>query len=526
MNRFLILFWLLFCFTLIPFSGAAKDTLQIRQQIEQGKQLLIGHQYVQAVELFISALQQAEGTGQPMLVFDAEYNLGVSYSFVSANGQAMEHYYHAYRIADEADLDWQRKTYVENGIAGIYYAEKKYDKAREMLSNCLDEAIANYDSTSVVAYSLNLAEVCTMLDDTTRAEDYLVLAKTYEAGSSTRYLRHLELAKLRMRQQRYDEVWELCERLLQRDQISQNNRSILLLYKIHILLERGRYEEALLLAEEAKPICQAEQKAELYEYLIRISRHHKDLPKVIEYMDTMLCAKDEYAQVRNSKLMEDADLELQMFRVEQKVQQELVKYRYRRNFYLLLLCIFGLIIVFTVIIIFQQRIRNRQKQQLVENQMRETELYAKYQQSLVEMELERQRHKLSVTSMITTSRNELLLHLLEKLNEIQETQNSQQLQQLVTHLKQLMNQDESKDRFLIDFQSAHPGLLERINKRHPSLSDSDLQFLAFVSMNLSNNDISSLINISPDSCKKRRMRLSKKLGLESSSLLYEYITNL
>lgn len=526
MNRPYFPFLLFLCLFLIPVRGKAGDTKQIKQQIEQGKQLLVHHKYVQAVELFRSALQDAEGTGMPELVFDAEYNLGVSYSFVSANGQAMEHYYHAYRIANEAKLDWQRKAYVENGIAGIYCAEKKYDKAREMLRSCLAEATANNDSTSVVAYLLNLAEVCTMVNDTSQAEKYLEKAQDYEAGSSTHYLQQVELAKLRMKQKRYDEVWELSDSLLKTGQLNQSNRSILMLYKIQILLERNQYQEARVLAEDARSICQAEQKVELYEYLVRISRHFNDLPKVIEYMDTMLCAKDDYAQLSNSKLMEDADLELQMFKAEQKVQHELAKYRYRRNFYLLLLCIFGLIIVFTVIIIIQQRVRNRQKQQLVENQMRETELYAKYQQNLAEMELERQRHKLSVTSMITTTRNELLLHLLEKLNEIQETQNSPQLQHLVIHLRQLMNQVENKDRFLIDFQSAHPGLLERISKLHPALSDSDLQFLAFVSMNLSNNDISSLINISPDSCKKRRMRLSKKLGLESSTLLYEYITNL
>lgn len=524
MNRLLPL--LLLAFILFPGKVEADETQHIRQQIEQGKQLLTNHQYVQAVEIFLAALKSAEGTGKATLVFDAEYNLGVSYSFVSANGQAMAHFYHAYRIANEAKLDWQRKTYVENGIAGIYYAEKKYDKAREMLSSCLKEAVANHDSTSVVAYSLNLAEVCTMINDTIKAEKHLERAKDYEAGSSTHYMHLLDLAKLRMKQKRYDEVWNLCETLLKSKDISQNNRSTLMLYKIRILLERNQYEKARQQAEQARPFCQAEQKVELYEYLVSISRYFNDMPGVIEHMDSMLHAKDDYAQLRNSKLIEDSDLKLQMFKAEQKVEHELAQYRYRRDFYLLLLCIFGLIIVFTVIIIIQQRVRNRQKQQLVENQMRETELYAKYQQSLVEMELERQRNKLSVTSMITTTRNELVLHLLEKLKEIQETQNSLQLQQLVTHLKQLMNQVENKDRFLIDFQSAHPGLLERISKLHPALSDSDLQFLAFVSMNLSNNDISSLINISPDSCKKRRMRLSKKLGLESSSLLYEYITNL
>ena len=36
-------------------------------------------------------------------------------------------------------------------------------------------------------------------------------------------------------------------------------------------------------------------------------------------------------------------------------------------------------------------------------------------------------------------------------------------------------------------------------------------------------DIAALLNITPDSCKRRKIRLSKKLGLETSSDLYSHI---
>ena len=45
-------------------------------------------------------------------------------------------------------------------------------------------------------------------------------------------------------------------------------------------------------------------------------------------------------------------------------------------------------------------------------------------------------------------------------------------------------------------------------------------------MNLSNKDIASLLNITPESCKRRRIRISKKLRLDTSAHLFDYISRL
>ena len=94
------------------------------------------------------------------------------------------------------------------------------------------------------------------------------------------------------------------------------------------------------------------------------------------------------------------------------------------------------------------------------------------------------------------------------------------------HLKQLMKTTNEHDTFLINFQSANPGLLDKIRAKHPNLSDSDLQFIAYIYMNIPTRDIASLLNITPESCKRRKIRLSKKLDLKSSVDIYPYISKI
>lgn len=76
---------------------------------------------------------------------------------------------------------------------------------------------------------------------------------------------------------------------------------------------------------------------------------------------------------------------------------------------------------------------------------------------------------------------------------------------------------------VVNFEAADPDFARRVLERHPALLDSDVRFLSYVRMNMQTKDIAALLNITPDSCKRRKIRISKKLGLETSSDLYSHI---
>jgi len=54
----------------------------------------------------------------------------------------------------------------------------------------------------------------------------------------------------------------------------------------------------------------------------------------------------------------------------------------------------------------------------------------------------------------------------------------------------------------------------------------DIRFLSYLYMNLSIKEISSLLNITPDACRKRKERIAKKMGLQETAELFPYLSHI
>lgn len=220
-----------------------------------------------------------------------------------------------------------------------------------------------------------------------------------------------------------------------------------------------------------------------------------------------------------------------------EMDKQLTKMRQRHYVTLLLLCILALLVTIAIIIIRNQRIKNhnerkvmrleiekkQHEKQLAEEQAKAIEMEAHYRQEIMKRSLEQKQTELSVTTMFISSRNKLIEDLLKYLSDIKETQGIPALNNLVQHLKQLLKTSNERDNFLINFESANSDFIKTLKNQHPNLSSSDIRFLAYIRMNLSMKDIASLTNTNPESCKRRKIRISKKLGIESSADLYDYI---
>ena len=96
---------------------------------------------------------------------------------------------------------------------------------------------------------------------------------------------------------------------------------------------------------------------------------------------------------------------------------------------------------------------------------------------------------------------------------------------IVQDLKLMLHGNADNEQLCIDFEAANPDFVERLKRRYETLSSSDIRFLSFVRMNLSNKEIAELMNITPESCKRRRQRIAKKMELDSSAQLFDFILN-
>lgn len=518
----LVNFVLVLLLSVLPSFGSNSNSWS--QQIASGKQLLAKGKYAQAFQLFYQARHDAQSKNDPRGIFEAEVNMGVSYSFVLEYGKAMQYYCRAAEICTSARLGWQQKTYVDNAIAGVYFSEKQYSECVRMLRECLQLAMNNRDTVTAASYSLNLAKAYLSLNQVSRADSCYRFLRRVQGSHPGLYSRSVQAlhTELLFSQKRWNEYVVEATAYLKSKDVKEVDKSPVRLHLVRALIALNRTDEALKSALGSANLCNIEVRPDIYRTIADLYRSNGQLDKALAYKDSTEKAVDEQSYVYNHQLAENSKYKLDLYQVQTQVDQQMMSLRYRNHLFTALFFIALLVLALAVTAYFHQR----QHKLLAVTQMHEAELETKYRQAMMQRELEKKSRELSASSLFEASRNQLLADLLERLSGIESLRNVPEVSQLSASLASMLKRGKDQEQFIKDFESAHPGMLKRIAKRHPDLTSSDLRFLAYVSMNMTNQEMGSLMNVSPDSCKKRRTRISKKLGLKSSAELYQYVINM
>jgi DNA-binding CsgD family transcriptional regulator len=80
--------------------------------------------------------------------------------------------------------------------------------------------------------------------------------------------------------------------------------------------------------------------------------------------------------------------------------------------------------------------------------------------------------------------------------------------------------------FKIKFEELNPNFLGKLNESHPNLLKSEIRLLILIRIGFTQKEIANVLNIAPDSVKKAKQRVRKKLDLSSTIILSEYLAKL
>ena len=86
-----------------------------------------------------------------------------------------------------------------------------------------------------------------------------------------------------------------------------------------------------------------------------------------------------------------------------------------------------------------------------------------------------------------------------------------------------MNDERDWHLFEHSFNEAHESFFIKLKKLHPALVPNDLKLCAYLHMNMSSKEMSSLLNISLRGVEIRRYRLRKKLEVPHDKNLSEFL---
>ncbi|WP_375578631.1 PAS domain S-box protein [Marivirga tractuosa] len=97
------------------------------------------------------------------------------------------------------------------------------------------------------------------------------------------------------------------------------------------------------------------------------------------------------------------------------------------------------------------------------------------------------------------------------------------LKSVLTYIRETLNFDENWEDFMIHFKKVNPDFYKNISGAYPCLSENDLKYLAFIKLGMTSSDISKTMVIKKESLRVIKTRLKKKLGLNSSQDLAEFV---
>jgi DNA-binding CsgD family transcriptional regulator len=76
--------------------------------------------------------------------------------------------------------------------------------------------------------------------------------------------------------------------------------------------------------------------------------------------------------------------------------------------------------------------------------------------------------------------------------------------------------------FLFKFEQTYPNFKLHLLRKYPKLKKQDLALLASTYLNLDTNQQGAILNITPESVRKKRYRLKLKIGLGKEQELVDF----
>ncbi|MEO7978855.1 hypothetical protein [Flavobacterium sp.] len=192
------------------------------------------------------------------------------------------------------------------------------------------------------------------------------------------------------------------------------------------------------------------------------------------------------------------------------------------KFYALVMIVILLIAFFLILQQRQKKIALQWKNLELEKQIHER----KRELKLLLREIELRNRKLSARALYLSNRNQLINNLISFIETIPELSKVPALDVQIKHLKDYLRGDNEWETFISHFEEVNPGFLARLRKQHPALTSNDMRYIAYIYMNLTAKEISTLLNITIYASKKRKERIISKMNLPEDITLYSYLSNI
>lgn len=495
-------------FIMHTFQDSTVRYLQSRVEIQMSKgdtieaiEILnrLGHiysnrvDYNRAYDAFWRSIILAEAIDHMESQIDSYEGLGILYSIYERRTDALNYYLKALDLAKS----FKNRNAESTSLRNIYFAlavHYRYDNQVETASRYLDSC-TNLPTNDTFNNTLIKAE---------RA--YLkILTGDYHAASSELDKIHSEIA------QKTPSYLVIYYSLLGDLYLAQN----------HYERAVNRYKQALSSAKEH--LSHLNFVPDIYTNLALALTHLGQAEQSAFYLKTAFeleewlysskSPNNRFLLEIKDKLREEQERQKELIREQRLKQLEQAEAIWYLKSSLLILCI--VFIAFAAIV----WIRKLRREHLIQKQAMEDQ--RRYEREKNQEVLSAKNQELTQSALQLVAKDELLSEVKTELTQIHRTNGSDQLRKLIKNIQ--LNKDQSWLNFETRFSEVNQDFYNRLKERFPNLKPYDLKICALIKLNFSGKEMAQLLGISPESANTSRYRLRKRLGLEKSDNLQDFL---
>jgi tetratricopeptide (TPR) repeat protein len=542
---------ILFCFTILLCPANNNNTRTYYEKLSKlYQQATLNRNYSKSMEYLTEMRTLAEKNNWKDLQIEALNDMGLLYTDIFDYDKAMDCYMTSYDIAiKESSIKGQ--IIALNNIGRQFALEKEYDKSKEYVKKAYDIACKWGDSLRIGQIAMNIAASANETGELDTATKYIDISLNMLKNQSNiiglSHARTVKIETLYLKQQ-YDEAEQLA--LITLEQFSEKQiddiKAQFLLFFSKIYEKKGQLQKAIHVANEAlNNYPQLMNKIEIYKHLSELYLEMNMFSLAMQYKDSIIITKDSLAKINERDRALNTQIKIDLLRSEKELTHSKLKQKTER---ILFISIISFISILSLIIVWLFRVqlsKNKQnkiisennrkiieleleqekhKKILLEQQLKEQEVLVLLEQERLNNEIEVKNRQLTAKAISESNRIELFEEVIHILSEIPKYEDNQVLRAVIQKLKAQRNESLLDD-FLSYFEQINPIFLNTLKEKHPDLSANDIRILSYFYLNLSTKEIASLLNILPDSLKKKKQRLACKLGVETTDL-YSYLVNL
>ncbi|WGF91695.1 tetratricopeptide repeat protein [Aequorivita marisscotiae] len=540
---------LLLLLSIFPLKLLAQNNAQssVVDQINLGVKYLSEKEYIKSIEELIEAKEIALRNEWYAQAFNATINIGTNYFLMLDYGEAFRYYLKAYEIAIK-HLGKSQEMAVVNNIGILYVEEKDLPKAKESFFKAYEIAKDLDDNEIIGTYGINLALVLNKMGELDQAEKYIEEAlPILKIRSNVLLLAKIAKAENLFLREQYVQAERLALDILpQINNLSLINEGATVNDKITLLLLISKiYEKQKQFKKAQKYVLMAraaqlniEERIESYGSLADLYGETNEFHKAMAYKDSVLLATDSLYAIKNMALFKSEKVKFQIQNYQNELLESKKLLKQEKQFFYTLIFSVILIMGFLLWIYKNNSLKHKQRKRIVELELAKEKsdhllIEEKHREKVAMELLEKERLKneldiknreLTAKAMYLASRNELIEEVVQSLSINTQITTNTPLKNQVNDLKKHLKKDTQWDSFFVHFEELNQGFLDRLRSQHPKLTPNDIRFLTFLYMNLSNKEIASLLNITPESCRKRKERISKKMNVPEGLPLHAYLS--